>query len=64
MFLILTKIFRRKDGSLDRIIEIKTTLVQMRRVGELKSIFGFVILPNMYRSKVHRFSHLYLHVNF
>ena len=40
--LIYTNIFRRKDGSLDRFIEIKTTLAQMRRVGELKSIFGFV----------------------
>ena len=26
------KIFRRKDGSLDRFIEIKTTLAQMRRI--------------------------------
>ena len=42
------RFFQRKDGSLDLIIEIKTTLAQMRRVGELKSIFGFCI---------------YLHVN-
>ena len=40
----LSKIFRRKDGSLDRFIEIKTTLAQMRRVKELKSIFGFVYM--------------------
>ena len=39
---IISKIFRRKDGSLDRFIEIKMTLAQMRRVKELKSIFGFV----------------------
>ena len=37
--LYFTKIFRRKDGSLDRCIELKTTLAQMRRVKELKSIF-------------------------
>ena len=30
--LSIAKIFRRKDGSLDRFIEIKTTLAQMRRV--------------------------------
>ena len=41
---LMTKIFRRKEGSLDRFIEIKTTLAQMRRVGELKSIFGFVFV--------------------
>ena len=31
----------RKYCSLDRIIDIKTILAQIRRVGELKSIFGF-----------------------
>ena len=40
--LIQSKIFRMKDGSLDRFIEIKTTLAPMRLVKELKSIFGFV----------------------
>ena len=34
-----SKILRTKDGSLDRIIEIKTTLAKMRRVGKLKSIY-------------------------
>ena len=42
IFVLISKIFRGKDGSLDRFIEIKTTLAQMRRVKELKSIFGFV----------------------
>ena len=41
-----TKIFRRKDGSLDRFIEIKTTLAQIRRVSELKSIFGICLHLN------------------
>ena len=45
---IMTKIFRRKDSSLERIIEIKTTLAQMRRVIELKSIFGFRIYLHVY----------------
>ena len=35
------------DGSLNRIIEIKMTLAQMRLVGELKSIFGFYIYLNV-----------------
>ena len=34
-------IFRRKDGALAQNIEIKTTQPQIRRVGELKSIFVF-----------------------
>ena len=46
--ILLPKFFRRKDGSLDRIIEIKMTLAQIRPVGELKYIFRFCI---------------YLHVN-
>ena len=37
------QIFLRNDGSLDQIIEINTTLVQMQRVGEVKSIFRFRI---------------------
>ena len=42
ILLLLTKIFRRKNGSFDRFIKIKTTLAQIRWVKELKSIFGFV----------------------
>ena len=42
------KYFPKERYFLDRIIEIKTTLAQMRRVWEIKSIFGFFI---------------YLHVN-
>ena len=36
-------IYEFKNGSLDQIIEIKTTLSQMRRVEELTFIFGFRI---------------------
>ena len=35
-------IFRKKNGSLDRFIEIKTTLAKSRWVIELNSIFGLV----------------------
>ena len=49
---IYIKIFRRKDSLLDRIIEIKTTLAQLRRVGKLKSNFGFRIYLKVNSKKI------------
>ena len=48
----ISNIFRWKDGSLDRIIEMKMKLAQIRRVGELKSIFGFCIYFYVYAKKI------------
>ena len=52
LWLCIYKDLQRKDGSLDRIIEIKMTLAQIRRVGELKSIFGFCIYLHVKLKKI------------